>query len=48
MGRGQKKKLEEKGEAGGIHWKEEQENSISWSTERLVSDMVEMSPATFE
>ena len=34
----------EKCYAGGIHWREEQEDSVSWSAEKLVSDRVVMFP----
>ena len=42
------KKFEEQGYAGGIHWREEQENSVSCSAERLVSYRVAMFPTTSE
>ena len=34
----------EKGYAGEIHWREDQEDSVSWSAENLVSDRVVMFP----
>ena len=34
----------EQGYAGGIHWREDKEDSDSWSLENLVSDRVVMFP----